>query len=386
MQATKQTGVVHPRDYGILLPARGDRLFVSPMRYALGALQLQDEVAMGRMMDEYERTHGIEEGRAVHALREAIRERYNATSLLDEGGRDALRKVHWLGDTLVGTVGAKSGGAPHVAKLRIQHGAIVRTRCPCPDDEWSEPKHLDLLCSHEAALHLAIVKDKRSRLGSRANITALTEKNLAYAPPLPFALNRAKTAELVYSFFVGGMRAFEVSRRALEDSTMYTSSMKSALETGVAQYGVVAQRRQKLERTGLSATQERFYSAVNALETRIDQQLRDELFRFHGYSVVFKGSPFETIAKRYVRANTVYEIATRVGEAPLLVRKNLHGDPLPWIASADLRDEMPAKRAPYLSIDDCTRKHALTEVLVPAKHYETFVPGVLRDFYEANMR
>ena len=378
MEHERRIGPVIPRDYGIVLRKPGRPPFISPSRLAMGALHLMDQPGTHKMLANYAEAHEEDLGELKQAWRKGLQARHDATpeAIASQSG---LNKIWRYGSDFRATVASRSGGEARLPSLSVNGD---RFGCTCPDNSWNDSKGLDVLCSHVAALALALSRDKRGRKSSSENYTGLTSTQLAVAPDLFFQYTGASIAELIVGYVAKGVNHFALNREALTHPEIYSDALAARVRRGAAQFMVLPQNAPVVDRKELSEKDDAFLAACQQLEKRLRTELVDRRsFTEEGYSLLFGGGPWQAVARRFRNGNLVFEIARYEGQAPLVVRKDLRGLSRNWTFSEDDHTQEPNKRQPYESIDDATRRHAQVSIVRPDVDLGVAVQRILEPAY-----
>lgn len=398
MEKTIQTGEISPRDYGILLRLpEQKKIFMSPLRYALGGLILCTPQEISELLKDKAQRTGQDEKELVRDFETAVRKREGSKKILKLGGRDVVCSVERYGRSYSGRVLSKGSASFYQVKLtngsRCGQGLEYRTaRCNCEDNSWSDVKYAEAICLHSAALDIALYLDQKSRMSIEDNITGLNPKDRMGAMSMPFSFFDKRVdggrllIDILFEYYVNKKSQFKVNQEFLDNPRIYTQPLIEALGTSwdKAQFGVLRQE-EKESRKDL-----RLHGAIKALEKRVFQELWDRGFIKIGYSLEFKGTPYQVIGQRFIQKDSIYTFCTKRGMPPVIVKRNLGAKALDRFNSNDSRQDSPFHRVgeKYLSTDDATRRESLTEIIIPGIREDsiTTIPDFLRRMYVKEMR
>ena len=388
------TGEILPRDYGIVLRLKKDRLFISPSRYAIGQLILETPQEIRARLQEKAQNENISLEEVTKAFVAGVVKKERTKNILNFGRRRALLNVTpYTPATYHAQVKSKGNGAPawydvHVFNPSMDGGFDYEgVRCDCKDNFWDEVKNLDVMCVHGAALELALYHDHHSRISADENITGLKPQERLQNPSLPFNL-RSVITDILFDYYVEGKSHGDINRRVLDNPAVFTPALESAFADHKATFYALRQRER--ETTSYTESDRRYHGAVKALEGRIEEEFEHRKFKRSGYGLEFKGTEHEVVAKRYRHGDTVYSLCIPAYAPPFFVKKHL-GELVPdWISARDERDDHPFQRVgqKYMSVDDATRREGFTTVIIPGQRQdsEVFVPKILQERYEQAMK
>lgn len=362
------TGVIIPRDYGLRLPVRisgeGARhVFVSPMRYALGQTMLETPGQLRARVRDRAMWHGSDAEELEEMFLDGIVRRFGTKNAWRLARGNVVRNVRGYGDKYAAEVKSKSGRPRAYLDVLVHTGqGLVRYpgSCDCREDFYARVKSERPLCTHMAALELALVSDARGD-------TSLTGRR-PKRTTMPFGFRDSREGErlltdMLFDYFVERREMHEIDRSVLGNRDAYSTALYGLLSSRNApEFRVMRQEERRIAKTADRA----FYAEVGRIKRAIRQKLRG--FDFAGYGLEFKGTKFESVSERYVRDNKVYAITVLPGKPPVVVRKRLGqrvedwlqpDNAVPWKHPFDYAD------TDYRSVDDATRRASETRIIVP---------------------
>lgn len=389
-----KTGIIIPRDYGMAIKSGSDRIFISPLKYALGGLILEDNNSLDNKLRVYAGRNGYGEDEFVAEFMNSLKRKRFDKKLFDLDYRSVVGNVSEYSRSFFAQVASKSD-ADYIHEVQLGFnetgcGDVVysSSRCDCRDSFWMDFKRRSSMCPHLSALEIALNFDSKSRLSSKENITGLKPSQRQGFANLPFNLFERGSGqmyiELLVDYFLESKSMYEVDRKALELTELYADSLEKIISNSdSAEFTVI---RQQEQRSSANESQKRIAGATRALNKRIVGMLKKRGFRFEGYGLEFKGSNYESVSQRYKQGNVVYSISTQEDFPPIIVKKML-GEKLTNIHSKDDDYRHPLIRTSnYECVDDSTRREALTKVIIPDSQTrsEIFVPKILKERYKLN--
>ncbi len=401
---TRLDGLVMPRDYGISLRVKdGGKLFVSPVKYAIGNMMLETPFQLGLRIKEKAEREGIDFEELKGDFAKGLRRRGCDVS---KSFSDVVSSVKRYNDTVTANVISRDGDDVHDVVLNnpslTSRGNFVYggARCDCSDSHWGEPKKREIMCSHLAALEIALYKDSNSRLSAENNLTGLAPSQRFERASMPFNLfgvgseRRVDSVsgqiltDMLVDYFASGKSMFEIDKQVLDRPEVYTVALVGAIksESDGAQFNVL---RQGVSKSGKLRKTDREYSgALKAMFGRVEKVLGDAGFERSGYGLDFKGTGFETVGKRFRRGNIVYSLGvSEECPVPLVLKKTLDEKLGAVLDGDDSRVDFPLCRVgqEYRSVDDATRRTSYDHVIVPWENGDrsVFAARILKDRYDS---
>ena len=385
-----RTGEILPRDYGIELRLPGRRkLLLSPVKYVLAKLMLETPLEVrARLQDKADRD-GLSESvdELYYELEKGVKRRHKTKCVLTYDGRDVFEdekhKTKRYGHEIHSHVKAKSRGREEV-KIRFPnkdnaHVGYQLISCECPDTYWDGTKSYDeAMCTHLAALEIALHLDNQSRSPQEDNLTGLLprERSPVVLPFRFFEGGRGSEVHdqlitnAVWDYYVEGKNMLEINKGLLSVSSLYSAQLVTAFNDQrwqKARFVIVPQKEKVLDPTQLSSTQIRLYAAIKAVEERATRMLWDRGFYRDGFGLEFQGTVHEVVARRFKnRTGRVYSLCIKEGMPPIIVQKDFESERVDLLRTSDYRVDSPFLRLEeYDSFDDSTRKNVDTRVLIP---------------------
>lgn len=188
--------------------------------------------------------------------------------------------------------------------------------------------------------------------------------------------------QVLIEYYLEGKTRFELNMELLENHSTYTQALVNTFNNNPEKVYFGVLRHSEKELPGTHSKKE-YFGSVKALEKRIIYELKQKGFEWDYYGLEFRGTPHQTVSKRYLKSGQVYSICTKQGQPPIIVSKRLGERADNWQTSKDSNQESPASRKGiYSSVDDTTRKQAWTRIIVPGKDSRLFVPQILKKEYE----
>jgi|GEM_PF-2053697 len=402
-----KTGEMTPRDYGVLFyQRRAPGIFMSPMKQALGQLLLESPSQLQDRIAEFAASRRESAPLTEERFRNGVKRKERGTDILSNDWRLAVHNVRRYGNKFTADVHSKGEQTSYQASLTISTSVphqrtpgeltIADAYCSCDDHHWGLVKGIVTLCTHASALEVALAEDQASGKNATLNITGLLPKARAGASGLPFHLwtpaeNYSKgphlrLTELLMEYYVDGKSQYAIDRAVLDDPTIYGSAIKAAITEGKAAFIVVPQKEQRKRRDEMTETQRRIYAAGRALTNRMVGRLIERGFRNDDEALEFKGTQFETVARRYRNGDEIYAICANGEDPPIAVHRFLGSRVEEWWNSAETHPQAevsPFRRTPYVSVDDKTRREGQTEIIIPGRRQgaKFFVPKLLQEEY-----
>lgn len=396
MANTIKTGVILPRDYGIVIKTRYQKHFVSPLKYAIAKLMLETKDEIDARLEKFANEYNYKTREVKTEFKLAVKKKEGKNSILETERKNALFDVKNYNGLYTAKVQSKSNKVGTFYEVQLKGSRlnfedefqVAEMRCDCSDSFWTDVKRRTSNCVHTSALEMALYLDNKSRESSENNLTGLMRAERPRQILLPFELainpklNNLLTQSL-WQYYVENRSGLDVNKYLLENPEIYSDALKNLLNNNYdkAQFGVLRQIEKQKQRIDLSETQKRVYGASKILEERIREKLNTLGFRFQGYGLEFKGTDSETVASRFRCANEIYSICSSENMPPILVRKFLGSkDNFSFKYESKPLDFSGEK---YIDIDDSTRRESLTQVFIPGeiKGSDIFVPEMLKERY-----
>jgi hypothetical protein len=394
----KPTGEILPRDYGLMLEMPGwERVFVSPMKYALAQLLLWNPQEIQGWLSDWAAVNETSYEEAEQSLSKGISKKRDQ-GIIDfsrsQTTKPSILKAKKYGNKIQADVKSKTRGhyfvtIPEFNSTRDINIAFPGATCHCLDRKWGDlnGKKLTPNCVHISALEIALAEDTRTRESVERNITALppADRESWQEATLPFTFNFFKPDnryfegdievhralfDMIMQHYAQGKSHFEVSSEALKNPRIYSPPLAKAImnPNDRAKFAVFRGKEKETihDTPELSSTR----SALAKLDTYLSEQWQ---YVQSGYSREFVGTPWEVISRRFVPRgpkvqSPVYSVCTQEGMPPLIVRHQLKHKARKWVNSSDPMPEVPPFariNQPYESIEDATRRNSTTTVILP---------------------
>jgi len=385
-----KTNIIIPRDYGLFVKGDyGRRFFVSPTRHAIGKLMLESSAQIRERVSRKARRETTSPVRLRKLLYDGIKKREGTDNLVKVHTRNRINGVELYDRVYHAKLRAKSDEEIYyetqLSNPRINDNGgfgYRHSRCDCKDSYWGEVKSTEVFCSHLAAFEIALFEDERGNKSSNENLTGLTKSRLQRYPSMPFDLrkNYDLVTDMLFDFYVEGFTMAQINKKYLDDIELLSDALCNGLKDrkDTVQFGVLRQKEREIKPILAQDTQE-YYGAIRQLENRLRGMLLEREFKFDGYGYEFKGHGSELVAKRYRNGFEVISIGVNPYTPPLIIRKHL-GEK---VSLGNSDEPFQGINIPYLSVDDNTRRKALTKVIIPGESDESqvFVPRVLKRRY-----
>jgi hypothetical protein len=406
-----ETCQIRPRDYGILVPlGRNNKLFLSPVKYALAALMLETQEQI------QQRVESISSDESLTTLEERLQRRVKAVNgsknLLRKSKRQAIQNTRLEARTLKADITSRNKGTYQIT-LKPFFGAFKKNApnilgyqeadCQCPDHYELKSNELVEMCAHLALADSAFYADNVTRKSQSQNLTALRPKNRP-AQAKPFLFNNSSIdhiTNVLRDFYVGtkqGRRIlrknhFELDKEMLEDSALYSQVLlQKFFQRYEARFIVVRQHQITKPKEDLSYNEQRINASIRNVETQVTRMLKDRGFYTNKYSLEFRGTEHEVVAQRFIHPKTsrVISLCIKDDMPPVLVERYLGDRPNDWITqTTDSRQDSPYQRLGqlYESIDDSTRRLGPTKIIIPGTNLDSQVKvsQELKEFYNQHL-
>lgn len=437
IKGKRPTGEIIPRTYGVMLSMPGrDNLFVSPMPYALAQIQLERTNEIRTRLKRWASSQGRPFQEVEDQFTEGVGGEHERDLLLNHTRRPeqfaikpAIKGVRHYGPVFTGEVISRTYDSAadekeyHAVSLRhpptrrdINVG-FPRGECDCGDSKWNgyKRKEVTSVCAHLAALEIALATDAGGRTSAEDNMTGLSPKQRAMTlrggdaiphPHLPFTFNSFKPVSkmnapelkrhdaltrMIMGYFTEGKRFYELNTEALSRPEVFSPELLNAIKGLEDRARFVVLRQDERSIRSESESQDRLYGATTHALEQIDSFLGTKNFVPVGYTREFVGTPWETVARRYVEsgsrgATLVYSVCTKEGLPPVIVRRNLDHKSGNLLDSSDPMPEVhPFARInrQYASRDDTTRRNSQTQVVLPTAQRSITIAANLAEHYKS---
>lgn len=378
MKPLTHYGALHIRDYGILLEP--SQTFLSPTKYVLARLLLEDKEDLEKKFTKFTTDFSAQ---TWEQFQSGLNQRGDL-HLLEQNAQDLFSDVKALGANLTAQIHSNPQKGPY----QIRRAKEDRF-CSCPDRFWGETKSKKVQCVHLSALELALYKDEKSRLSVENNLTGLfPSQRPSIELPFPFLAQKKDENLYLSSLFKYGLQRhshLEMNKSLLDDPQIYAPKLRGLLERGKASFAAMRQQKVAVPQDDREA--KAYSRAVDTLDRQVAYQLRGRGYTFEGYSLEFKGTEYECIAKRYKRGKEVMALTFSDKFPPLLLQKQLQDFHVDIFFQGNTRITKNALLNPqYISnqIDDTTRLPCAQKVIIPGLKEESVlkIPKVLQGEYK----
>lgn len=388
------TGEILPRDYGLIISSQGRRLFISPSKYAIGKLMLETPAQIRARLRKKAEKDDLPFDELVEELVAGVKRHHRYKCVLNVGRSGTVREVGRYPITITAQVKSKTRGYQHVSivsytdseKPKLGYNAV---NCECLDNRWNEVKgtRFEGICTHLAALEIAIDEDNKSRKRVGRNITGLTPKERSLIGSLPFtffaggknseALDSLVT-DAIWDYYVERLNHFEINKALLANPLIYSKQLKSLFEQrgDKVRFGVVRQKERTIKRE-ISPSENAYLASVRSVKEGVTERLWELGFTRQGYALEFKGTPHEVVAEQFKDGYEVWSLCAKEGMPPIVVHRRLGGREEDWISATDdsvegcvnVGTNSPFKEVSerYGSVDDATRRIGRTRIIIPGQ-------------------
>ncbi|MCA9495410.1 MAG: hypothetical protein KC589_00570 [Nanoarchaeota archaeon] len=159
-----KTGIIIPRDYGISIKTNGKKTFLSPMKYILGQLMLENPKNIELRIKKMANERGINFKELNEEFKSAVLKKHSTANILQLSGEFIIKNTKKYNDTISSQVLSMSNKFPLYHNLQLSKTSNQHSRCSCSDNFWNEIKYSgDVMCSHLSALEIALWKDFHSK-------------------------------------------------------------------------------------------------------------------------------------------------------------------------------------------------------------------------------
>lgn len=409
----RSTGEIIPRTYGLILsmPDR-DNLFVSPMSYALAQIKLERPSEIRARLNDWARRRSLPAGETERIFKEAVGQ--NKEVLLNHmrspfnPAKPAIKDVRHRGEVFTGRVVSgtydASKGEVEYHNVSLRHPSASRDvnvgfsrgECDCGDARYNgyKKKAVTAVCSHMAALEVALSTDVQNRVSKAESITDLLPRDRTMAsgrsalphPQLPFRFNvfdrrmndqdRRRydiLTDMVMDYFMGEKGFYEINGEALSHPEILSPELLKALNGPRDRARFAVLRHDEKSVSPKSESQDRIYGAITHALEQIKSHMAERGFFPAGYTREFLGTPWEMVATRYIQprsegASLVYSVGTSEDIPPVIVRRHLghkSGNLFDLTSEVDHLHPFARIGIPYESRDDSTRRMGQTQVFTP---------------------
>ena len=390
------TGKILPRDYGVELRlSQRRKVFFSPLKYAIAKLMLETSDQVKKRLETISQERGTPLDELVEALGKGVKKRHRTKVILNKDRRDILRGTHRYGLDIAARVQSKRRGSK-LTKITFGENeelAYLKTECHCEDVYWDGTKRYEAICTHLAVLEEAIYLDNQTKQPRDDNLTGLLprERPLIQLPFRLLSVSRRdeildpKVTKMILDYYVEGKNFYEINKNALKDPQIFTSKLVKNLRSPWQKARFVVLSQEEKKKSNPSPQERVLYGSIKAVERRITGMLRERGFYRDGFGVEFQGTDHEIVGRRFRSGSEVYSICIGEDLPPVIVHKFLGSQPRNIFQSHDGRNDHPLLREneSYESIDDTTRRFALTKVILPGRNErsEVFVSQNLARLY-----
>ena len=370
------SGEILPRDYGLMIRKGGENLFVSPSKFAFGLAHLEYPSDLERRIRDIARRRGETVRDVGEALKNAVRSR--APGLWMKGR--SLQDVSGYTDDGYSACIQSKSDTNKVYAFNISHIDISshikhhRLICSCEDGRYGILKKVHVMCSHTSAFALALDMDDRSELSVEENFSGLPPKERLIVPSIPFRYYARKNAhglsadqvmsDILFDILVDERKHFDVNRQVLDNPHMFALWTAGAMRDKYdsAQFEVLREKERECSRLRVDAS-------IKSLTIKISERLTSQGCIPTRYVLAFKGTDFESVARRFRKGNTVYDLVVNDSMLPILVRKILGKKAENLWNGDDVRTDHPYMRnEEYSNVDDATRNMCDEKIIIPTQH------------------
>lgn len=375
-----KTGIILPRDYGIIIKNKNQKHFISPLKYVIASLMLETKDQINFRFENFANENSYNLNEIKSEFRKGVKRKEKSTSILNVERRSTIFDVKNYSDLYSAKVQSKSNKAGIYYDSQVSGAKLnnyseftpAQSRCTCSDSFWVDVKRRSLNCIHTSALELALYEDNKSRESSQTNITALMPKERSNQIILPFKLTTnsdldSLIMQSLWAYYVENQSQFNVNKFLLDNMQIYSQGLVNILENNYdrGEFGAIRQKEEEINKEDLTKFQKEFYGSSKALEKRIVRKLNDLRFEFQGYGLEFKDTNNEFVARRFRNGNETYSVGITKNMPPIMIRKFL-GAKTNLFEKSMLTPDIFNNQS-YISIDDSTRRESLTKVIIPGR-------------------
>lgn len=409
----RHTGEIIPRTYGLIIsmPDR-DNLFVSPMSYALAQIKLERPSEVRARLNDWAKRNHLPEGETERIFKEAVGQ--NKEVLLNymrnpfNPLKPTIRNVRhrgevFTGEVVSGTYDPDTGEVKyhdvslrHPSASRDINLGFSRGECDCGDARYNgyKKRTVTAVCSHMAALEIALSTDGQTRVSKADSMAGLLPRDRTMTsgrsnlpnPRLPFAFNifdrrmnnqdRRRyeiLTDMVMDYFIGERGFYEITGMALSHPEIFSSELLKALNSHKDRARFAVLRQDEKSVSPESESKDRMYAAITHALEQIKEYMASRNFFPAGYTREFVGTPWEMVATRYIQprsegAALAYSVGTSKDMPPVIVRRHLghkSGNLFDLTSEVDHIHPFARIEIPYESRDDTTRRMGQTQVFTP---------------------
>lgn len=353
-----KTGVINPRDYGIVIGSA----FLSPARFALAHVFLEKPSFIRKRIGFKARSMNEDPSKLEKLLAEGVKRKDGTKNFLNHHHNTAVKNVQPYKSQLRGQVKSRQITRPayHHTSVTIQGNSITGSDCRCKDDFWNDIKKYNVVCMHAASIIEALRIDNLTKLSSKKNIMGLPPRKRPEVT-LPFEFSQTTITDVLFDYYVNGEKLFDINKKILDSSL--SAQFRDFVVKGHATIHVLRHNEENI--TPKTVDEKIYHGNVVALQKRIVDTLREKGFLFTGYSLEFANTPYEIIGKRFRKNENVYVVCTGNDLPPFTIHK-VFQDQSPYYLTPEKIDINPYNTTSFQSVDDTTRKIAANRIIIPA--------------------
>ncbi len=362
------TGEILPRDYGIVVRRRRRAIFLSPTKFALGLALLESPDDLERRI----RRHSEITGQNFRDAKKIFRESMNRRSPRIFSGGRAIESVALYGAMYDAFVRSQKNSSPHHVTMTVMddnHLGHYDASCDCGDYVYGQANGFSIICPHISALALALDIDDGSGKSSSENLSGLLPRDRRRIPKIPFMYYSRDSdqgmTQILWKLLVEKKSQYEINRSLLSEQPIHASWVREAVRDFYdrARYEVLRQEEKE-------ASYDRLSASVRTLVEKLCESLQKQEYIPQRYVLAFKGTSYESVARRFRKGDVVYDVVSSRKLLPLIVRKILHRK------SSDVwHGNDSVKIHPYsrhgkdrVNVDDSTRRICDESVIIPLMH------------------
>ncbi|MBI4140146.1 SWIM zinc finger family protein [Candidatus Woesearchaeota archaeon] len=362
------TGEILPRDYGIVVRRRRRAIFLSPTKFALGLALLGSPDDLERRIQNYSN----DAHQSFRTVKKVFMDSADGRAPNIFSGGRAIESVALYGAMYDAFVRSQKNKSPHHVTMTViddNHLGHYDASCDCGDYIYGQSNGFSIICAHISALALALDIDNRSGKSSSENLTGLLPSDRKKIPRIPFMYYSRNSdlgmTKILWDLFVGKKSQYTINKSLLSERPVHASWVYEAVRDFYdrARYEVLRQEEKE-------ASYDRFSASVRTLVENLCESLQEQGYIPQRYVLDFKGTTYESVARRFRKGNIVYDVVSSRKLLPLIVRKILHYKSVEVWRGDDSVGEHPYSRRDEdrINVDDSTRRICDEHIIIPSMH------------------